>query len=249
MGGLHYLWSRRTLFTLILFTTVANFLVVGVITLLTPYVLARTGSEAALGIILSLFNLGAIVGAVIIGVWGGTRPRIHTMMPALIMAGVCLMLMGMAQSALTLAVAAFPLMIPMPIMTAPFMSMMQTKVPPDLQGRVFAVNGQLSMLLTPIAYLLVGPLADSVFEPAVAQAGWKAVAPLVGEGVGAGMGLMIVLAGGITILLTIMMYALPSVRHMEVNLPDYAPAQQGEAVSLDHADDLTPTVVTAPTVP
>ena len=234
-GGLRYLWSCRVLFNLMVFTSVINFLVVGVISLLTPYVLARTGSEVTLGIILSLFNLGAIAGAVIIGVWGGTRPRIHTILPALITLGVLLMALGMAQTAWTLAVAAFLLMVPLPMIEAPYRSIMQAKVPPDLQGRVFAVTGQISMLLTPIAYLVVGPLADQIFEPAVARAGWHTVASIVGSVPGSGMGLMFVLAGGITAILTILMYAQQTVRHMEATLPDYVPDYQNDANSVDES--------------
>ncbi len=238
MGGLRYLWSRRVLFILMLFTSVVNFLVVGVMTLLTPYVLARTSSEVTLGVILSLFNLGAIVGAVIIGVWGGTRPRIHTMMPALIAVGLFLMMLGMAQSGLALAAAAFLLMLPLPMIEAPYMSMMQAKVPPDLQGRVFAITGQISMLLTPLAYLLIGPLADRVFEPAVGQSGWAVAAQFVGESTGSGMGLMFALAGGITAILTVAMYAHPAIRSLEANLPDYVSAQKSSvAVTSPAAHD------------
>jgi MFS transporter, DHA3 family, macrolide efflux protein len=246
LGGLHYLWSRRTLFIIMLFTAVVNFLIVGVMVLLTPYILTRTGSEVALGIILSLFNLGAITGGVIIGVWGGTRPRVHTMMPGLIIAGIFLMLMGMAQSTLLLAVTAFLFMLPMPMINAPFMSMMQAKVPPDIQGRVFAVNGQISMLLTPIAYLLMGPLADDLFEPAVSHARWEFVAPFVGDGVGSGMGLIIVLAGGLATLLTIMMYTFPAVGRLEANLPDYIPVQQIQDGPPEPDDDVPSSVMPAP---
>lgn len=226
LGGVRFLWSHRVLFVLMLFTAVINFLVVGVMTLLTPYVLSRTGSEVTLGVILSLFNLGAIIGAILIGIWGGTRPRIHTMMPALIVVGVFLAMFGMAQSPLALAASALLMMLPLPMIEAPFLSMMQAKVPPDLQGRVFAVTRQISLLLTPIAHLLVGPLADQVFEPAMAKSGWPAFAPIVGEGAGSGMGLMILLSGAITATLTAVMYAHPAVRSLEANLPDYVPAHQ-----------------------
>lgn len=235
LGGVRYLWSHRVLFILMLFTAVINFLVVGVMTLLTPYVLSRTGSEVTLGVVLSLFNLGAIVGAIVIGIWGGTRPRIHTMMPALIAVGVFLTLFGTAQSPLTLAVAALLLMLPLPMIEAPFVSMMQAKVPPDLQGRVFAVTRQISMLLTPIAYLLVGPLADRVFEPAIVRRGWPVIAPVVGAGAGSGMGLMILLSGAVTATLTVVMYAHPAVRNLEANLPDYVPAHQLGEVAGDSA--------------
>ena len=49
---------------------------------------------------------------------------------------------------------------------APFWSLLQAKVAPDLQGRVFAAYLQLIMLLGPLAFLIAGSLADRVFEPA-----------------------------------------------------------------------------------
>lgn len=124
--------------------------------------------------------------------------------------------------------AALLLMLPLPMIEAPFLSMMQAKVPPDLQGRVFVVTRQISMVLTPVAYLLVGPLADRVFEPAAAQSGWNAITPVVGKGTGSGVGLMIVLAGSITAVLTALMYARPTVRNLEANSPDYLPAPQND---------------------
>jgi DHA3 family macrolide efflux protein-like MFS transporter len=136
----------------------------------------------------------------------------------------------MARSPLVLAAAALLLMLPLPMIEAPFVSMMQAKVPPDLQGRVFAVTRQISLLLTPIAHLLVGPLADRVFEPAIVHSGWTVIAPIVGDGAGSGMGLMILLSGALTATLTAVMYAHPAVRSLEAELPDYIPAHQVDNV-------------------
>ena len=47
------------------------------------------------------------------------------------------------------------------------MSIIQLKVPPDLQGRIFALLFQLMYIATPLALLLTGPLVDHVLEPAV----------------------------------------------------------------------------------
>jgi hypothetical protein len=126
-----------------------------------------------------------------------------------------------------------------PMINAAAMSLMQAKVPPDIQGRVFAVLGQLSMLLMPVAFLLVGPLADNVFEPAVASAGWERVAPLVGSEAGAGMGLIMVVSGVVLTILTALVYVIPSIRRFESTLPDYAatPADSApQATSMAAAD-------------
>jgi MFS family permease len=222
-GGLEFLWRWRTLFWMNLHIVLVNFLFAGSTVLFTPYLLARTGSEAAMGTVLSVLNAGMITGGVIMGVWGGTKPRIHTMLPGVIIAAFFLIIIGAAQSVLVLAVAGFLMMVPPPMINASMMSMMQSKVPPDVQGRVFAAMGQMATFLIPLSYLLVGPLADEVFEPAVGQPGWEPFAPLVGNSAGAGMGLLMVIAGVILVITTTLVYLVPRVRHMEAELPDYEP--------------------------
>ena len=119
------------------------------------------------------------------------------------------------------------------MVNASFMSMMQAKTPPDVQGRIFAALGQVSMFLMPISYLLSGPLADHVFEPAVGGAGWDTVAPLMGTQAGAGMGLMMFLAGTGIALVTLAVYALPAIRNLESSMPDYAPVAAHDGAASD----------------
>ncbi len=221
VGGLRFLWKWRSLFALTLQISLVNFLFSGAAILFTPYLLARTGSEATYGTLMGVFSLGAIAGGIVIGLWGGTKPRIHTIMPGIITAAFFLIIVGLAQTPLLLAIALFLTCFPTAMINAVAMSLLQAKVAPDIQGRVFAATGQISRLLIPLAYLLVGPLADNVFEPAVGAAGWDRVAPLVGDSAGAGMGLLIVIAGSVLLVTTSLVYALPRIRHMEAELPDY----------------------------
>lgn len=232
LTGFRYLRSRQTLFSVALYVALVNFLLGGTFVLNTPYILTITGSETALGTLLGVMSAGSIVGGVIMSAWGGTRPRIHTIMPGIAVAGACLALYGVGRSPLALGATLFLLMLPLPMVNAAFMSIMQAKVPPDLQGRVFAAMSQISIGLMPIALALVGPLADRVFEPAVGRPGWEPVAPLVGSQPGAGMGLMMLVAGSLIVLLTVVVYSRRSVRQMEATLPDYAAiAQENEPPS------------------
>ena len=89
-----------------------------------------------------------------------------------------------------------------------------------MQGRVFAAYMQAIMLLTPLAALVGGPLADRVFEPARRKPVWHGVAWLVGAGPGR-MGLMLVIAGALILALSLAMYAIPAVRRLETDLPDH----------------------------
>jgi MFS family permease len=234
-SGVQYLMQRRTLLWVTVYIAFVNLLMAGSMSLGTPYILARTdNNETALGIILSLFNLGGLAGGILFSIWGGRGvKRMNLAVGGVIWMGVALMAIGVSRTGLALAVSMPLLLLCAPMINSSFMSMMQAKTPPDMQGRVFAVLGQISMVLTPLAYLISGPLADKVFEPAVGGSNWEPFAPLVGTGPGAGIGLIMVIGGlGVT-LMSVFMISRASIRNMEENLPDYLPAvaapEEGEA--------------------
>jgi DHA3 family macrolide efflux protein-like MFS transporter len=49
-----------------------------------------------------------------------------------------------------------------PIVNGPLVAIMQSAVPPDMQGRVFATVGSVASLAAPIGMALAGPMADSL---------------------------------------------------------------------------------------
>ena len=220
--GFGYLAQRPVLLAFCLVATGVNFLVNGVGVLQTPYLLDRVSGVATFGVIIAFVNGGAVAGALVMSAWGGTRPRIHTTMGAIALGGVFLALSGVARTAPTLILALGLFMFCLPIVNASAMSILQAKVAPDVQGRVMAAVGQMAMLLTPIALLAAGPLADKVFEPAARSGALRVVAWLVGGGVGSGIGLMLVIGGAATTLLGLGFYAVPGFRRIETILPDHA---------------------------
>lgn len=215
--GFRYLAARPVLLAFTAYSSAATFLVYGVLVLGAPYVLARLGGEAMFGLVLSALNLGAVAGAVAMGAWGGTRPRVHTVFPGMILAGLFLALAGTARDALSLAAIFFLFMFTRPIVDAAVASILQARIAPDLQGRVFAAISQIMGLLTPLAFLMAGPLADRVFEPARHLPAWRAVGWAVGAGPGAGIGLMFVIAGVLTALISLAAYASPAIRRLEMD--------------------------------
>ena len=98
----------------------------------------------------------------------------------------------------------------------------QAKTPHDLQGRVFSAQGTLRLAFMPVGYLVAGPLADRVFEPAMRAGGalTSAFGGLVGTGPGAGIALMFVATGVLGTLGSLAGYAVRSVRRVQESLPD-----------------------------
>ncbi|MEN9934676.1 MAG: hypothetical protein RLZZ387_1255 [Chloroflexota bacterium] len=218
--GLAFLRERPTLLVLMIYAAVLNFLLSGPMSLTTPYVLTLTGSERTLGLLLTTMNVGIVAGGLVMGVWGGTRPRIHGIMLGLLFRATWLSLYGLMRTPEMLALALFFVFFPNPLVDASFASLLQLKVPARLQGRVFALLFQLMYLANPLSLLVTGPLVDRVLEPAVGAPAWGAVAPLVGSRAGSGMGLLMLCAGGLMFLLTALVYAHPATRRLEQELPD-----------------------------
>lgn len=225
--GLAYLWRRPTLLGLCLVVSMVSFLMGGLGVLILPYPLARTHSTVAFGVVLACADVGAIAGAAAMAAWGGTRPRIHTVMLALFAAGLLLAVAGLARTTPELAASFFAFMFMLPFVNTASTSIFQAKIAPDVQGRVFAAMSQIAVLTTPLAFLIAGPLTDRVAEPAVRSPGWRAVAWLVGAHAGAGMGLLLVVGGLATAGLSLVAYALPAMRRLEASLPDHAATPAG----------------------
>lgn len=227
LGGFQYMWARKPLLWIALAASAINLLLGGTLAVALPYMMARLSDtpnpEALTGLLMAVLNIGGLVGGILISAWGGTKRRMNTVLASIFTMGLFLALFGTARTAPFLGLALFCMMFPAPAVNGMLMSIMQKKVAPDVQGRVFSVLSMMSMILTPVAYLLVGPLADQVFEPSVGMAGWSAVAPLVGSGDGAGMGLMYVISGLLIIGVMVLASASYGVRNMETLLPDYEP--------------------------
>ncbi|MBP8948944.1 MAG: hypothetical protein KBG73_08885, partial [Candidatus Promineofilum sp.] len=125
-----------------------------------------------------------------------------------------------------------------PIINGSNQAIWQSKVPPAVQGRVFATRRMIAQFSFPIAVLFAGPLADRVFEPAMQGNGAAAAlfGPLVGTGPGAGMGLMVALSGVFGAVVGLAGYLVPAVRHAETILPDFdavaPPASGAEAATI-----------------
>lgn len=225
-GSLRFLAARPALLGLVFYDTFLNFMLNGPLELAIPYLILVTGSEAQMGAIMGVISLGAFAGAALIAVWGGTRPRIHTLLPGILLSGVMFLVYGTARHPVLLAAALFLLMAPLPVGGALFTSIFQVKSPPDMQGRIFALVAQLGFLGSTASFLLTGPLVDRVLEPAVGSPAWQRVAPLVGNAPGAGIGLLQVATGLIILAVTLAVYAWPRLRRMEADLPDYAALEE-----------------------
>jgi len=236
LSGMKYVWQRKPLFLTMMYVSILNFLLAGLMVLSTPYLLARTQDEAVYGVLVSLINVGMLVGGIGMGIWGGMNKRMNNVFLGMAMVSIGLIFWGMAQTNIALAIVLGVVFIPIPMINASFMTILQQKVAPDVQGRVFAVVEQTAMLLTPISFLLVGPLADNVFEPLLQQPIWDSFAPFFGSTAGSGIGLMFSITGFSLFVVTIVASFIPTIRNAESLLPNHTPEPVAEDVPMTASD-------------
>lgn len=221
-GAALFMWHRKPILVMCGYFLFLNFITGGIWRLLSPYVLTQVGyDERLLGVVSGIINLGLVGGGLIPLVLKIKGNRMHWMMPALMAAGVGLMAFALSRSVPAVAVVGFLMMLPYKMTNALMASISQGKIPPDMQGRVYGLTGQISIFGMPLIYLITAPLVDNVLEPLVMTDAWRPFAPLFGSAAGSGMALYIFACGAITLLGTALVYALPMIRHMERNLVDY----------------------------
>ena len=223
--GFKYIFGNRSLLGLQLVFFAINLTATLSMTLVAPMVLARTGdSSLMLGSVQMLFGIGGVAGGAIITGWGGPKRRVHGVLLGMILGSLLGQIpLGFGGGLIYWGFGAFCSMLFIPLINGSNQAIWQVKVPPDIQGKVFATRRLIAQISAPIAMIIGGRLADVVFEPAMSRGGSFAqfVAPLVGSGPGSGMGVMFVLTGLLGAAVGLGGYLFPSVRKAEDLLPDH----------------------------
>jgi MFS family permease len=193
--------------------------------LIAPMILARTGNnELILGSVQAVMGIGGVLGGILLTIWGGPKRKIHAILIGLALTGLLGdMLMGLGRGLPMWLIAGFFLEVFIPTLIGSNNAIWQSKVAPEIQGRVFAARGILSSVAEPASMILAGVLVDRVFEPAMMPNGSLASAfgGIVGVGPGAGMGLVIVICGIGSALAGLAGYTIEPVRRVEDLLPDH----------------------------
>jgi DHA3 family macrolide efflux protein-like MFS transporter len=212
MDGLKFIATRKGLLGLVVFTGVVFFL----------WGILGFTTEDVLGLILSIAGLGMFLGGVVMSAWGGPSHKVYGVVGPEMFSGLCFILIGLKPIPGLVAAGAFLAHTTIAIVEGSNQAIWQVKVPPEIQGRVFGTQQMVTRATTPLAYLLVGPLADKVFEPMLTVNGILAdsLGQLVGVGIGRGIGLMFVLMGFIKIAVSAWGFINPHIREIEEILTD-----------------------------
>jgi DHA3 family macrolide efflux protein-like MFS transporter len=161
--GLHFIASQPWLKTLITASAIFGILA-SPAAMLTPLQVARTFGDDVwrLTAIEIAFSGGMVAGGVLISIWTGFKNKTHTMILAWILFGITTVLFGVIANFWIYLGVMVLCGCAMPLYNTPSMTLMQTKIPPQLMGRVFSVIMVVNGLAMPLSMAVFGPLSDTM---------------------------------------------------------------------------------------
>lgn len=230
--GFKYIFTRPSLLGLQLIFFAGNLFATIAFTLLAPMVLARTAQNSlSLGTVESAGAIGGVLGGIIISFWGGFKRKVHGVFLGWVVTSLSSIFLGIGQALPVWIAAMLVTNLFIPMLNTSNQTIWQSKVAPDLQGRVFSARRLIAWFTQPIAPIIAGTLADFVLEPAMRTqnafsnifGGW------VGIGPGAGMALLIIFCGVGGALVGLSGYFIPVIRNAETLLPDHDSLPLAEA--------------------
>lgn len=241
--GWKYLRKRPGLFGLLWYYAVVNFFLSLSGVLVIPLVLSY-GAATDIGVIQMAGGAAMLIGGLLMGIWGGPKSRrIWGVIAAIALSGFGYFLVGLRPSTLLIGSAQFVILFFIPISAALSQAVWQTKVAPDIQGRVFAIRAMIAYMIIPLANLVAGPLADNVFEPLMREGGALSstfVADVVGVGAGRGIAMIFIVSAFSLWISSSYAFANPRIRNLEEEIPDAIPDEPEEIEDLLGDDESDP---------
>ena len=199
IAAIKYIFYRKDILALIYFMGFINFIAGMYNTALAPMILSRTGNnDIQLGIVTSSIGISGLLGSLIVQKFPQPKKRVPLMANIMIFSFlICNILLGVGRNYIWWTIAVLAGHFFVPLLLANMEYFMRTKVPLEVQGKVFSARNTIQYATLPIGNLLCGILADNFFEPYMLGRGYgqEFFHYFTGEGSGSGLALMYIFLG------------------------------------------------------
>lgn len=217
-AGLKYLKDNRGIFDLILFLAVIN-LFASVYNAALPAMMlsARGGGEVALGVINTVTGGAMVIGSMIASVWPEPKSRVRVICNALLISmSTENFFLAFGDSLPVWCIGAALGWMTIPLMNANLDVVLRTRIPVEMQGRVYSARNTFQFFTIPIGYMLGGFLVDDVFEPLMAaQPSEGMLAMLFGSEKGSGAAMLFAVIAVLGMLSCLLFRRDPNIRKLE----------------------------------
>ncbi|MGZ9585670.1 MFS transporter [Paenibacillus marinisediminis] len=213
-------WSavsgNRGVLVLVIMTSVLTFFLGVIETLSIPMLLAFTDSSVV-GTLETIVASGMLVSSVIIGFLPIRKGYLKILSISLFCVGIFMAGFGLRENIILICISGFLFFAMMPFANVSLDFLVRTNIDNSVQGRAWALIGILSQLGFVAAYAFSGLLADYVFTPLLVDGGALAdsVGKIIGTGSGRGTGFLIIIAGMLLCVTSVILYHLKSVNKLE----------------------------------
>jgi MFS family permease len=214
--GFRALSKNKGVMTLVFMGTFITLCLGYIQTLASPMILSFSNSTT-LGVVQALMATGMLVSSVILGVVPIKRGYVKVLCVSLFGSGVFMALFGMKENLTFITLAGVLFFSMLPFANTSIDYLLRTNINNELQGRVWGLVGLISQLGYILAYATSGVLADYVFTPLLLEGGGLSgsVGSILGTGQGRGSGFLILIAGAILCIVSIVLYRMKSVQTLE----------------------------------
>ncbi|MDO4739149.1 MAG: MFS transporter [Eubacteriales bacterium] len=188
--GLRFLRKNRGIFDLMLFLAAIN-LTASMYNAAFPAMILSLADEKALGLVNTVSGLAMVAGSLLAASLPAPKSRVRVICNTLLLSmSTENFFLAFGKSTPVWCVGAVLGWLCIPLMNANLDVVMRSRIPVELQGRVFAARNTFQFFTIPVGYMLGGYLVDRVFEPvmALAQPG-SLLCTLFGSGKGSGAAL------------------------------------------------------------
>lgn len=215
-GGWNALTCKKGIFTLVIMGAIITFCLGFVQTLASPMILSFSDSST-LGTLTTVIALGMLVSSVVLGGISIKKGYAKLLSVSLFGSGIFMALFGMRENIVFMGVAGFLFFAMLPFANASLDYLLRTNIDNGLQGRAWGLIGLISQLGYVAAYAVSGLLADYIFTPLLLKEGALSgnVGKIIGTGPGRGIGFLIVLAGILLCVTSVILFGMKSIRRLE----------------------------------
>jgi len=231
-SGFQYIFKRPSLLGLQMIFFFGNLFSGISFTLLAPMILARSEQSSVIfGSVQTAGAIGGVIGGVVMSVWGGFKRRVHGVLLGFMLFGMFFAMVGLGSGPSMWIPFMLLTMMVNPLINTSNQAIWQSKVAPDLQGRVFSARRLIAWFTNPISPIIAGTLADFVLEPAMSTTTGlsRAFGGIFGTGPGSGMGLLIFFTCLCSVMVGLSGYFIRPIHQAETILPDHDQLKKAEA--------------------
>lgn len=220
--AINVLREKHGFINLIAVFSILNFIANVAMVLIGPLVMSNFNTQIY-GIVNSVSGVAMVIGGIISGIIPSKNHKVKSIFISLSICAIGMIVMGINYHWIVISIGFFLFMFPTPYANGTLGSLFQLKIETKMLGRIGALVDALMKIITPIAIILAGFLADKVFNPLLKVGGTldnTIISKIIGSGNGRGIGLMFVICGLTLLIICVYMLLNKDINKLEILNPD-----------------------------